>query len=153
MDLNGNPVTAFGTNGIAIINQNNIPESRPEKAAIASNGNIYIASNLTASNGDEMFFISNINGFDPNLSTNDLLAENNTTVFPNPSTGIFTIKSESNTENTVISIYDLNGRELFSVKSEKLNNQILELSSLQNGVYILNILDGNNKFSKKLVKR
>ena len=153
LDLNGNPVTAFGTNGIAIINQNNIPESRPGKAAIASNGNIYIASNLTASNGDEMFFISNINGFDPNLSTNDLLKENNTTVFPNPSTGIFTIKSESNIENTVISIYDLNGRELFSVKSEKLNNQILELSSLQNGVYILNILDGNNKFSKKLVKR
>ena len=45
-DLAGNLVSDFGNDGIAIINQNDVPQSMLSKAAISPNGNIYLVSHI-----------------------------------------------------------------------------------------------------------
>lgn len=73
-------------------------------------------------------------------------------ISPNPSTGIFTIQNENPIENAVITVADLNGRIVYETKAEDINNKSLDLKHLQNGVYILNVANGNAKYSQKLVK-
>lgn len=64
----------------------------------------------------------NINEFTRNLIS----------IFPNPSNGIITI----NTENTLnITICDITGKVVFS-KNNVTNNETINLSNLQNGVYL-----------------
>ena len=68
-------------------------------------------------------------------------------LYPNPSTGIIKIT----TENPVsISIIDLLGKVVYS--SDNLsNNSIIDLSSLQKGIYFAKIVDGNKAITQKLI--
>ncbi len=77
----------------------------------------------------------------------------NSTIFPNPSNGIFNIKIENAIENATISVADLNGRIVYETKIKNINYKVLDLNHLQNGVYILNISDGSSKYSQKLIKQ
>ena len=65
------------------------------------------------------------------LNVNDF-TKNLISISPNPSKGIITI----NTENTLnLTIYDITGKVVFS-KNNVINNETINLSSLQNGVYL-----------------
>ncbi len=75
------------------------------------------------------------------------------TIYPNPSTGIFTIQTENPISNANITIADLNGRIVHESKTENLDNKILDLNNLQNGIYILNISNGDYNHSQKIVKQ
>ncbi len=90
---------------------------------------------------------------DNTLSISELrfsLNNKGVTVFPNPSYGKFYVKSEEKIE--AVYIYDLKGSKVKEVKN--LNSEIMEISDLAKGVYILSIENANgNLTNKKLIIR
>ena len=73
-------------------------------------------------------------------------------VFPNPSIGIFAIKTNMPLEKILLTVSDLNGRIVHQSIIEVIENQSLDLSHLQNGMYILKISNENFIHSQKIIK-
>ncbi len=83
------------------------------------------------------------------VSTAKIKTENNITVFPNPSTGIFTIKGM---DNKKIEIVNTLGQLIY--KSEiKGNETTINLSSHPDGIYYMKSRKDNGIITKMLVKR
>jgi hypothetical protein len=77
-------------------------------------------------------------------------------VYPNPTKNNITIAFDSVVNNDVaISIIDILGRTVIKNKYSSLNNRFNEtisLSSLNNGVYLISIKQGNKTITKKMIK-
>jgi hypothetical protein len=87
------------------------------------------------------------NVYEATLSNKDIVSQAQTNIYPNPTNGQFHIQSDA----------DLISYELFDLKGVKLlsgdpNNQIINISDFQNGVYILSITTDSGKFYSKLIK-
>jgi hypothetical protein len=65
-------------------------------------------------------------GLDPALSTRD--------IYPNPTTGLLHLSSESIAEGTVIEIYEITGRKVLSQAVKELHT-LINLTDLSNGIY------------------
>ena len=85
------------------------------------------------------------------LSTNNLEQELGFSIYPNPTSGVVSIKSKQ-LNNTKVSVYDLNGRALFS-KSLNGTSSEINISNLASGVYLLKVQDENSEFVKRIVKQ
>jgi subtilisin-like proprotein convertase family protein len=90
--------------------------------------------------------------------SNSLTATNfevaNFNLFPNPNKGNFNIQFNStSTDDTKVSIYDLLGKQIFNnIYINNPNfNQNIQLNTIQTGIYLLKITDGDKKTVKKLV--
>jgi len=70
-----------------------------------------------------------------------------TEIYPNPANNILTIISHA-VEIENINIYNLNGQ---LVLNKKLNNNTINVSSLESGIYIVDILSENNSVKRKLI--
>ena len=79
--------------------------------------------------------------------------QHNLTAYPNPSSGLFHIKSSATLENASITITDCNGKMVEQLKVDKLENNLLNLSNLKDGIYILTIQNETVNYSQKLVKQ
>ena len=76
------------------------------------------------------------------------------TVYPNPNNGSFNIKmSNLISEKVGVSVYDLRGRLIFNKDYKALSNfnQNIQLDAIQSGVYLLNVVDGDRKETKRIV--
>ena len=74
-------------------------------------------------------------------------------VFPNPSSGLFTINLSSD-QDVKMSMFDVRGRKVYSEMHS--NNSIsfskeVDFSAMSSGVYLLNVSSGNQTATKKLV--
>ena len=82
----------------------------------------------------------------------DQISANNTniSVYPNPNNGLVTISMSNVDEGTTMYVTNMIGQEVFktSVKDVTTN---LDLSSLQKGIYMLTITNGQNKHVEKLI--
>ncbi len=69
-------------------------------------------------------------------------------IYPNPSSGIFTLNSKIS--NGEISIYNLNSEDIFSenINSEKTE---IDLSDKANGIYFVNIKTEKDSFTQKII--
>ncbi|MBO6606208.1 MAG: aryl-sulfate sulfotransferase [Psychroserpens sp.] len=68
-------------------------------------------------------------------------------IYPNPTSGIIQIESELAIDG--VNVYSMLGQKVLSNTS----TSVLDLSSLQSGVYILNIISGERQISKRIVKQ
>ena len=88
---------------------------------------------------------------DPATKQIETAGSENITLYPNPTTGICTITA-SNINNGVIEIYDMEGN---SLQKTAFNNAKagypLNVSGYAKGVYLLNIIANNKKYTKRLV--
>lgn len=75
--------------------------------------------------------------------------ENN--VFPNPNTGIFTVQNPSGWKST-ISIFDLNGKLIYETIMKD-DIQLIDITSVLNGIYILKIVNNKNVMIRKMLKK
>ena len=85
------------------------------------------------------------------LSTDDYLASK-FSVYPNPTNGLVTISNDVNSTLQSVTVSDLNGR---TVKTLKLNGEStsqINISDLAAGVYMMNIASDQGAFTKKIVK-
>lgn len=74
--------------------------------------------------------------------------------YPNPSTGKFTLEFETSDKEPVqVNVTDVNGKEVFheTVKGEEKYKRNIELSAESKGVYIINLLQGKKKSSRKII--
>jgi len=69
-------------------------------------------------------------------------------LYPNPTTTGFVNISSSNSEAISVAVYDILGKQ---VLTSKVADNILNVSNLNTGVYILKISQGNTSTTKKLV--
>jgi hypothetical protein len=74
-------------------------------------------------------------------------------IFPNPTSESFTVQSSKLVSETVISLYDIQGKLLFSEKVLPQNGKLtMDVSSLENGVYFVKVSSEGNSVVKKLLK-
>lgn len=85
------------------------------------------------------------------LSVNDVAANNAFSVYPNPSNGSFNIKAARNLGDVSVSIFDINGRKLFSKEINLTGTANINVDNLQSGLYILKIAGENFIESTKIV--
>jgi len=87
------------------------------------------------------------------LGVNDYNSFKDFTVYPNPSSGLFTVNLSSN-QDVQMSLFDVRGRnvytEVHSNNSVTFNKEI-DFSSMAAGVYLLNVESGAKKATKKIV--
>ena len=88
-----------------------------------------------------------------NLKTT--LPVENLNIFPNPNMGLFNIEFDLRQKGkTAVSIYDLEGKEVFSENLGKFSGKYREevdLTEHSKGVYLLQIRQGDEQFVKKLM--
>ena len=73
-----------------------------------------------------------------------------TTVYPNPSNGIFTIVLDENVSNAILEVYDLQGRLIIS--KEFSGTTSLNFSNKEDGIYLMKIFSEQGVETKKLIK-
>ncbi len=88
---------------------------------------------------------STFNEHIPTLGVTNNTLEN-ISIFPNPSNGYLNFNSN---EDLNVVIYDVLGKEVFSSLVNQ--NEEINISHLSNGMYIVNLSDGTNVSSKKLI--
>ncbi|WP_456441343.1 T9SS type A sorting domain-containing protein [Psychroserpens sp.] len=85
------------------------------------------------------------------LGLNEIaLASNDVKLFPNPTNNILNIKSSNLNTFQSIQAVDLNGRTVLNVED---NFNAIDVSSLQSGLYILNIETSNGYITKRFIKK
>lgn len=109
---------------------------------IKPTANIYFAVNSAS------FAISN-------LATNDFTFSD-FALYPNPNEGNFNLKfSTTSNSKITISINDISGRDVLSKSyfNKGLFNEKIQLTNIQSGIYLVNINDGVNNMTRKIVIR
>src|SRR5690606_82613 len=74
----------------------------------------------------------------------------NVAVYPNPSTGIINVRSESMIEN--LSINDVTGKKIMT-RDFNSNDVSVDISNLSNGIYFMSIQSGKQQQTVRIVKQ
>ncbi len=75
---------------------------------------------------------------------------NNVNVYPNPVTNELTIKTTLDLENSVIAIFDVQGKKVFNSFFE---SNTLAVENLENGIYFLRIIQNEKQINLKFIKK
>lgn len=73
------------------------------------------------------------------------------TIYPNPTSGIISIVSERAIDNGLLTVFDLNGRLVFTQESDFNTIEKINLSTLTSGIYLLNIKGDDTSYVSKIV--
>ncbi len=84
---------------------------------------------------------------------NELMgSENDIEIFPNPSNGIFTIRSQTvNNEEQYLEVYNMLGAKIHSSEKSKLSAYTVDLSHQTRGVYFVKIYRGEQSIIRKII--
>lgn len=155
---------------IAVVPDFNVGSQLPSLAWASATNNPFILTNIPPNFGCYAFFVRSvcsttdispwiavassgcsINVFNYlatlsniNFSINN---DNNIKIFPNPSSNIF--KIVSNTKVDKITIFDTLGKEIL-IQTQ--NNSEVNIEKLSKGIYLIEIISENEKIYKKLIK-
>jgi len=127
-------------NGSASIVVPNIPSSTC-RFMVKASGNVFF--NVNTKN----FTITQALGTDDFEMTNFAL-------YPNPNKGSFNIQFNSSSTNDVeINVFDIRGRNIFQKVYSNTGSffQNVTLNSIQTGIYLVSVRDGNQKVVKKIL--
>jgi hypothetical protein len=99
-----------------------------------------------------------VTGNNLTLSTSEYDLLRNLSVYPNPSTGEFTISFQSNLNNVdnsvKVDVYDIRGRLVYNnnfTNSSSVFKETISLGDVKAGIYMVNISEGNRTTSHKLI--
>lgn len=85
------------------------------------------------------------------LGVSDNEIKNNFIIYPNPSNGEINIKSRMDVGTANISIFDMNGRKVFSQQIELHRSANVNASGLHTGIYLMQIEGGGRSQTTKLI--
>lgn len=91
-----------------------------------------------------------------NLGINDEMLRSTITVYPNPASEFLNIQLPENivSENTVVNLYDVNGRLIINQEYKMENREIrILVNNLSNGVYLLRITNNQQIWSQLFIKK
>jgi hypothetical protein len=91
--------------------------------------------------------------YDVIISIEDIKLKSNLKIYPNPFKNVISVENNNSLAIDEISVYNLVGQKIKTFNlNDRVNNEI-NLSDLDNGTYILNILFENGELiSQKIVK-
>ena len=74
-------------------------------------------------------------------------------IYPNPTEGILNIETNMVNENFSVELFDVAGNKIeeFKALDISLNNMLLDLRRLKEGVYILNLILDKRVITKKII--
>lgn len=90
-----------------------------------------------------------------NKNTSDILVtEPMFNIYPNPSSGLFTIENNYNIEDYSIEIYDIFGRNIYSAKVYE-PKHLFDMSEFDKGIYFIRVINSSNNiiYNSKLIKQ
>jgi hypothetical protein len=82
--------------------------------------------------------------------------ENNTLkvkLFPNPTSGNLTVKLSDSLENATLKIIAITGRTVFEKQNLSGTDFNFDVSNLSQGMYIVQLIDGNEILNYKFIKK
>ncbi len=92
-------------------------------------------------------------GADLSTDINEELLNSSVVAYPNPTSGVITLNITDNAQETVVNIYNVNGSLVSSTTyNGNVVNEKIDLSSFDNGIYMMIINSNNNVITKKIVK-
>ncbi len=110
---------------------------------------------LSASQGSTNSRSDGTEGYDVppecQLGIGEINTQNKFVVYPNPSNGEINIMSRYDMGDVSVSIFDMNGRKVFSQKIELHNTAALNASGLKSGIYLMQIEGADYAQSTKLI--
>ena len=86
-------------------------------------------------------------GIVPMQNQTEIKPQNNLVVFPNPSTGIFTIKNDNISSPINFEVYNMLGEMIL----QKQNSTEIDLSNAVKGIYFVKITIGTKNYTEKIV--
>lgn len=86
------------------------------------------------------------------LSVDEFNTKSAFSIHPNPANNVIYISTKKNLGDVNISLIDINGRVVLSKKATLLNEAELNISTLQSGMYILNVTGNNVNINTKIIK-
>jgi LEA14-like dessication related protein len=85
-------------------------------------------------------------------SINSIFTQQAIDVFPNPSKGNFRINASYNLQNVEFNLVDISGKKLsITAKTINENEAAIDVTSLNAGIYFLNIKSENGSITKKII--
>ncbi|WP_298516349.1 T9SS type A sorting domain-containing protein [uncultured Kordia sp.] len=90
------------------------------------------------------------------LSVEDFASRINFSAYPNPTNGVLNLQSSANQSfDITIELYDVSGRRVYQEENTLRSTVQINLSSLQSGMYLLNITDkeSNSKITRRVIKQ
>ncbi len=139
----GNEVTLFGSGAKSYVWDNNVVNNVAFKPTIKT---LYTVTGIDANNCSDTDTIT----IDVQTTTGvDISTENQFNVYPNPANEYLNISLIGN-KNRIISITDLNGKQVFN---STINSEFIAINTkeLVSGVYILKIQTAENSVSKQIL--
>jgi hypothetical protein len=117
------------------------------------NGVAWLNGSFGNANGQNRTWIGRVSANDPSLSLKDNLNKANTIVYPNPGNDQVSFEFESDKKELVtISIIDMKGGITTALNKEfakpGLNKVVLDISKLQNGVYVILLTNEYGKITQ-----
>ena len=80
-------------------------------------------------------------------------SQNELTISPNPTNGVFVLKTNNIVGKVTIMITDTFGRLVYEMKDQPLENEkTIDLSSFQSGVYLVKVTSEEANFTQKIIK-
>ncbi len=75
------------------------------------------------------------------------------TLFPNPFEDVLNVSFASSITPTKMELIDLNGRLIKTITPSSIDNNAINTSNLNKGLYVLNVYSAEGKASKKVIKK
>ena len=92
-------------------------------------------------------------GADLTTAVNEVLENSSVLAYPNPTSGVITLNIADNTNEAVVNIYNVAGSLVSSTTyNGTVVNEKIDLSSYDNGIYMMIINSNDNVITKKIVK-
>lgn len=153
-DTNGNVDTSFGSNGVTITDFGTF--SQINSLIVQSDGKILAggerAYEISSNNFKKDFALARYNSDDNIIGLPHFAMDAaQVYIFPNPSSGIFTIDLKNKNANTKIYIYDVLGKCILSKDCGNNVKAIADLSGQPQGIYFMEILSAGKKTVNKIV--
>ncbi len=72
-------------------------------------------------------------------------------IFPNPSSGVFTIQTETNNENSLVRIYNINGKLIKLYQTDQIGRIEVDLAGSPKGIYLIKLEKQGISETKRLI--
>ncbi len=114
----------------------------------AVTGSYHIGFHAYATTGTSSIRVDDINLFQTTVGIKEVNTES-ISVFPNPSNGVFTVKTIENNSN--ITVMNVLGSVVYSKVNVAKGNNNIDLSQLGEGAYFIKVANGNNNLTTRIV--
>ena len=107
---------------------------------------------IAASCGD-LIFVPPLADPETGTSSTTMLSAGQVIIYPNPTSGFFTIESNEILKDVEISIYNILGQRIYHMRSARTGKSEVDLSGMNNGVYIIKLRSENKlELTERLIK-